>query len=32
MTPPRLVEAAGELLTFLETIGRSACLIGGIVV
>lgn len=32
MTPPRLVEAASELLTFLETNGRSACLIGGIVV
>lgn len=32
MTPPRLVEAAAELLTFLHANGRSACLIGGIVV
>ena len=32
MTPPRLVEAAGELLSFLDAHGRLACLIGGIVV
>jgi hypothetical protein len=32
MTPPRLLEAAAELLSFLEAHGRSACLIGGIVV
>lgn len=32
MTPPRLVEAADELLTFLRASGRSACLIGGMVV
>jgi hypothetical protein len=32
MTPPRLVEAAGELLSFLDAHGRSACLIGGLVV
>lgn len=32
MTPPRLVEAADELLRFLDANGRSACLIGGIVV
>ena len=32
MTPPRLVEAAAELLGFLDSHGRSACLIGGIVV
>ncbi len=32
MTPPRLVEAADELLTFLDANGRSGCLIGGIVV
>lgn len=32
MTPPRLVAAAAELLGFLETHGRSACLIGGLVV
>ncbi|MGH9256836.1 MAG: hypothetical protein ACRD3C_19925 [Vicinamibacterales bacterium] len=32
MTPPRLVEAAAELLGFLATHGRSACLIGGLVV
>lgn len=32
MTPPRLVEAAEELLVFLSASGRSACLIGGMVV
>ncbi len=32
MTPPPLVEAAHELLSFLEANGRPACLIGGIVV
>lgn len=32
MTPPPLVEAAEELLGFLRASGRSACLIGGIVV
>jgi hypothetical protein len=32
MTPPRLVEAASELIAFLDANGRSACLIGGIVV
>ena len=32
MTPPRLVEAADELLRFLDANGRSACLIGGLVV
>jgi hypothetical protein len=32
MTPPRLVEAAAELLSFLDAAGRRACLIGGIVV
>lgn len=32
MTPPPLVEAARELLTFLCDHGRSACLIGGFVV
>jgi hypothetical protein len=32
MTPPRLVEAADELLTFFRDSGRSACLIGGLVV
>ena len=32
MTPPRLVEAADELLRFLDANGRSACLIGGVVV
>lgn len=32
MTPPRLVEAAEELLSFLSASGRSACLIGGMVV
>jgi len=31
MTPPRLVEAAAELLSFLDPHGRSASLIGGIV-
>jgi len=32
VTPPRLVEAAEELLSFLSASGRSACLIGGMVV
>ena len=32
MTPPRLVEAADELLRFLDANGLPACLIGGIVV
>ena len=32
MTPPRLVEAATELLGFLDANGRPGCLIGGIVV
>ena len=32
MTPPLLVEAAAELLAFLDANGRSGCLIGGIVV
>lgn len=32
MTPPRLVEAADELLSFLRSVDRDACLIGGIVV
>lgn len=32
MTPPRLVEAAEEFLSFLRASGRSACLIGGMVV
>lgn len=32
MTPPRLVEAAEDLLNFLSASGRSACLIGGMVV
>jgi hypothetical protein len=32
MTPPRLVEAADELLSFFRHCRRSACLIGGLVV
>ena len=32
MTPPRLVEAADELLRFFRESGRPACLIGGLVV
>lgn len=32
MTPPRLVEAAEEFLSFLRANGRPACLIGGLVV
>ena len=32
MTPPALVHAADELLSFLGANGRSACLIGGLVV
>jgi hypothetical protein len=32
MTPPRLVEAADELLRAFRSMGRDACLIGGIVV
>lgn len=32
MIPSPLVAAARELLTFLETLGRPACLIGGMVV
>lgn len=32
MTPPPLIDAARELLDYLETLGRPACLIGGMVV
>lgn len=32
MTPPRLVEAADELLRFFRDSGRPVCLIGGLVV